>query len=165
MTKQDCKFARGVLVSESHRSDLTSVYVALGCCNYFDRVDGVQVTRECAQGSEFCLYLGTMDKWGNDYDADTICVDSLIVSLPSNATHQWDMHMRKAYSSSLGPEPSDGSYIKWAWRVALWRCWDLSPGSLVHLSPICKATLGETEFSMLVDTFTAHFWLWPNTSR
>ena len=161
MTKQDCKFAPGTLVFESHGQDLVSVYVALGCSKYSRHVRNIQIKRECRSGNEFFLYLGTMDRWSHDKD-DQSYEGDLMCSLPSVSVHPWDTHMRDCYSDSLGLKSSDSSYTKWAWRVALWRQWNLSPDSLVRLSPICKATLGDTEFSVLVDRFTAHFWIWPN---
>ena len=160
MTKQDCKFARGALVSEGHGQSLMSLYVALGCRKYFDYVDGVHVARECAQGSEFCLYLGTMDKWGNDYDADTICVDSLIVSLPSNSVNAWGWYMNDSFEYYLNFVLRDNrENMKWVSRVALWKHW-VGAVSLDEMSakipPRHKEILGD-EDEILRGLFKEHF--------
>ena len=160
MIKQDCKFTPGTLVFESHEQEM-SVYLALGCRKYFHYVGDVQVTRECQSGTEFFFYFGTMNQWGHDKNNE-IREGNLVCSLPSVSVRPWDTRMVERYSGSLGLKSFDSSYTKWAWRVALWRRWDSSIGSLVHLSPICKTTLGDTEFSMLVDKLTAHFWRRPN---
>ena len=156
MAKQGCKFPAGTLVFESHDTGLLSVYVALGCNKFYRRVCDIQITRECAQGSEFFLPLGTMDKWGNDYDADKIRVSGSIVSLPSNATHQWDAPMTLRYNSAIKVGLAERKGVKWAWRVALYKQWKSNPiFSTINLLPRCKATLsGEVE--TLIGLFKAY---------
>ena len=164
VVNQSCKFASGDLVFESHGPELMSVYVAFGSSLCLHTNGALTVVERCPPGSEFFFYFGSMDRWGHDKNHKS-GEGSQVCSLPSLSVHLWDTDMKECYSGSLGPKPSDSSYTKWAWRVALWRHWCLSPGSLEHLSPICKATLGDTEFSMLIDKFTAHFWIWPNCTN
>ena len=159
MVNQSCKFVSGDLVFESHGPELMSVYVALGCRNYFDRVDGAQVTRECLLGSEFFFYFGTIDRWGHDKNHEN-GEGSQVCSLPSNALNPWNGYMHICFDDSLDSVLQDnGKNIKWVSRVALWKHWigDVSRDEMgARIPPRHEEILGD-EYEALMDLFKLHF--------